>query len=161
MFELPHCCVSCNICRESGAIICPTILLVNSPMRVVVIGGSGHLGSYLVPRLVEAGHAVTCVARGGRKPWHEHSTWNEVQKVEVDRAAEESRGAFGGVITTGLPAMALTGLDFHQLDSFRKVSSAHLEFPSPKLCLARYPAYRQIHRDKLRQYLLEYVVARR
>src|SRR5213594_488446 len=37
--------------------------------------------------------------------------------------------------------MALTGLDFHQLDSFRKVSSAHSEFPSPKLCLAQYFDY--------------------
>ena len=27
--------------------------------RVVVIGGSGHVGTYLVPRLVEAGFATT------------------------------------------------------------------------------------------------------
>ena len=27
-------------------------------MRVVIIGGSGHVGTYLVPRLVEAGHEV-------------------------------------------------------------------------------------------------------
>jgi NAD(P)-dependent dehydrogenase (short-subunit alcohol dehydrogenase family) len=27
-------------------------------MRVVVIGGSGHVGTFLVPRLVEAGHEV-------------------------------------------------------------------------------------------------------
>src|SRR5436309_2254195 len=40
--------------------------------------------------------------------------------------------------------MALTGLDFHQLDSFRKVSSAHSEFPSPKLCLAQYSDYPQL-----------------
>ena len=37
--------------------------------------------------------------------------------------------------------MALTGLDFHQLDSFRKVSSTHSEFPFPKLCLAQYSDY--------------------
>ena len=41
-------------------------------------------------------------------------------------------------LATGLPATALTGLDFHQLDSYRKVSSAHLEFPFPKLSLARH-----------------------
>jgi len=40
--------------------------------------------------------------------------------------------------------MALTGLDFHQLDSFRKVSSAHSEFPSPKLCLAQCFDYPQV-----------------
>ena len=27
-------------------------------MRIVVIGGSGHIGSFLVPRLVRAGHEV-------------------------------------------------------------------------------------------------------
>ena len=90
-------------------------------MRVVVIGGSGHLGSYLVPRLVEAGHAVTCVARGVRKPWHEHSTWSEVQKVEVDRAAEESRGAFGGVIAS-LKADVVIDLICYTLDSAQQLA---------------------------------------
>ena len=28
-------------------------------MRVLVIGGTGHIGSYLVPRLLLAGHEVT------------------------------------------------------------------------------------------------------
>ena len=27
-------------------------------MRVVIIGGSGHVGTYLVPRLVAAGHGA-------------------------------------------------------------------------------------------------------
>ena len=31
-------------------------------MRVVIIGGSGHVGTYLVPRLVAAGHAVIASA---------------------------------------------------------------------------------------------------
>src|SRR5207249_2834931 len=34
-------------------------------------------------------------------------------------------------LATGLPATALAGLDFHQLDSFRKVSSAYWNPPSP------------------------------
>ncbi|MCA9890882.1 MAG: NAD-dependent epimerase/dehydratase family protein, partial [Anaerolineae bacterium] len=33
-------------------------------MKVVVIGGTGHVGTYLVPRLVEAGHEVVCISRG-------------------------------------------------------------------------------------------------
>jgi hypothetical protein len=32
-------------------------------------------------------------------------------------------------LATGLPATALTGLDFHQLDSFERFPSAHLDFP--------------------------------
>ena len=30
-------------------------------MRVLVIGGTGHIGTYLSPQLVEAGHTVVCV----------------------------------------------------------------------------------------------------
>ena len=32
--------------------------------RVVVIGATGHIGTYLVPRLVMAGHDVVAVSRG-------------------------------------------------------------------------------------------------
>jgi nucleoside-diphosphate-sugar epimerase len=32
--------------------------------RIVVIGGSGHVGTYLLPALVERGHEVPKVSRG-------------------------------------------------------------------------------------------------
>ncbi len=32
-------------------------------MKVIVIGGTGHIGTYLIPRLVKAGHDVICVSR--------------------------------------------------------------------------------------------------
>ncbi|HUU42605.1 MAG TPA: NAD(P)-dependent oxidoreductase [Planctomycetota bacterium] len=35
-------------------------------MKVVVIGGTGHIGSFLVPQLVADGHTVTVIARGQR-----------------------------------------------------------------------------------------------
>ena len=37
-------------------------------MRVVVIGGTGHIGTYLVPRLVESGYEVLSLSRGKRQP---------------------------------------------------------------------------------------------
>ena len=40
-------------------------------------------------------------------------------------------------LATSLPAKALAGLDLHQLDSFREVSSAHFDSSSPKLSLAQ------------------------
>ena len=64
-------------------------------MHVVVIGGTGHVGTYLVPRLVEAGHAVTVVSRGSRDPYSPHGAWQAVQRVTLDRAAEEQAGTFG------------------------------------------------------------------
>jgi len=35
-------------------------------MKVCVIGGTGHIGGFLIPQLVEDGHDVTVVARGER-----------------------------------------------------------------------------------------------
>ena len=49
--------------------------------RVAVIGGSGHVGTYLVPRLVEAGYEVIVVSRGQRDPYQPHAAWNAVQRV--------------------------------------------------------------------------------
>jgi nucleoside-diphosphate-sugar epimerase len=64
-------------------------------MRVIVIGATGHIGSYLVPRLVRAGHEVVAVSRGGRQPYHADATWSRVERVELDRTREEADGTFG------------------------------------------------------------------
>ena len=64
--------------------------------RVVVIGATGHIGSYLVPRLVRAGHEVIAVSRGERKPYHEAVEWRSVQRVNADRDAEEAAGTSVG-----------------------------------------------------------------
>jgi nucleoside-diphosphate-sugar epimerase len=64
-------------------------------MRVVVIGGSGHIGTYLIPTLVEKGHEVVNVARGQRQPYLPHHAWKQVQLVEADREAEDQAGSFG------------------------------------------------------------------
>lgn len=57
-------------------------------MRVTVIGGTGHIGTYLIPRLVEAGHTVTCVSRSRREPYVPHSAWQQVGHCAIDRAAD-------------------------------------------------------------------------
>jgi len=64
-------------------------------MRVVIIGGTGHVGTYLVPRLVEAGHEVISISRGQREPYQPHGAWKWVKKVTVDRTSEEGAGSFG------------------------------------------------------------------
>ena len=64
-------------------------------MRVVVIGGSGHVGSFLVPRLVRAGHEVVNLTRGARAPYVENEAWSQVEQIVVDRAAEDAAGTFG------------------------------------------------------------------
>ena len=43
--------------------------------RVVVIGATGHIGTYLVPRLVRGGHEVIAMSRGERDPYHASAQW--------------------------------------------------------------------------------------
>lgn len=64
-------------------------------MRVVIIGGSGHIGSYLTPRLVNCGHTVVSVSRHQRRPYVEHGAWTKVEHAILDRATEEAAGTFG------------------------------------------------------------------
>jgi len=63
--------------------------------RVVVIGATGHIGSYLVPRLVRAGHEVIALSRGAREPYHASVEWGSVSRVTADRDAEDEEGTFG------------------------------------------------------------------
>jgi nucleoside-diphosphate-sugar epimerase len=63
--------------------------------RVVVIGATGHIGTYLVPRLVRAGYEVIALSRGERAAYHEAPEWRSVQRVAVDREAEDAAGTFG------------------------------------------------------------------
>lgn len=64
-------------------------------MRVVIIGGTGHVGTYAVPRLVEAGHEVISLSRGRRRPYWPHPAWDAVREIVIDREAEERSGSFG------------------------------------------------------------------
>jgi nucleoside-diphosphate-sugar epimerase len=64
-------------------------------MRIAVVGATGHVGSYLVPRLVAGGHEVVALSRGGREPYIAHRAWSQVERVTVDRDAEDAEGKFG------------------------------------------------------------------
>jgi nucleoside-diphosphate-sugar epimerase len=66
--------------------------------RVVVIGATGHIGTYLVPRLVRAGHEVTALSRGKREPYHSSPEWAKVTSIAADRDAEDAEGTFGARI---------------------------------------------------------------
>jgi nucleoside-diphosphate-sugar epimerase len=67
-------------------------------MRVAVIGGTGHVGTYLVPRLARAGHDVVVVSRGARRAYQDDPVWADVELVTVDRAAAERDGTFGSLV---------------------------------------------------------------
>jgi nucleoside-diphosphate-sugar epimerase len=63
-------------------------------MRILVIGGSGHIGTFLVPRLVRAGHDVVTISRGNRAPYADSPEWQHVEQVVADREQEDRDGTF-------------------------------------------------------------------
>ncbi|MEJ0012603.1 MAG: NAD-dependent epimerase/dehydratase family protein [Bauldia sp.] len=88
--------------------------------RAVIIGGSGHIGTYLVPRLVEAGFEVVNVTRGKRAPYSPHAAWKKVTTVVADREAEERTGTFGARIRDLKPDIVL------DMICFTRASAEHL-----------------------------------
>ena len=80
-------------------------------MRVVVIGGTGHVGTFLIPRLVHAGYEVVCVHRGG-KPYLPNPAWKKVQHVVMDREAEDAAGTFGKTISSLKPDIVIDMICF-------------------------------------------------
>jgi nucleoside-diphosphate-sugar epimerase len=85
-------------------------------MRIVVIGGSGHIGTFLVPRLVRAGHEVVTISRGRRSSYVDDPVWREVRQVTADREAEDRDGTFSGRVATLRPDVVVDLICF-TLDS--------------------------------------------
>ena len=89
-------------------------------MRLVVIGGTGHIGTFLIPRLVNAGHEVIVASRGKREPYVAHPAWIAVRRIEIDRTAEDAAGTFGARIASLEPDAVI------DLICFTPASAQHL-----------------------------------
>jgi nucleoside-diphosphate-sugar epimerase len=92
-------------------------------MKVVVIGGTGHIGTYLMPHLVEAGHEVINISRGQRQSYHPHSAWKQVQSVAIDREAADETGIFGDQIRELRPDVVIDN-KCYTVDSARHLVEA-------------------------------------
>lgn len=57
-------------------------------MKVIVIGGKGHIGTYLCPMLIKAGYEVVCITRGSSRPYEDDPAWDAVQDLRMDRKTE-------------------------------------------------------------------------
>jgi nucleoside-diphosphate-sugar epimerase len=91
--------------------------------RIVVIGATGHVGTYLVPRLVRAGHEVVALSRGEREPYSAAPEWNAVARVSADREAEDAAGTFGDRIAA-LGADAVVDMICFTPESARQLTEA-------------------------------------
>lgn len=87
---------------------------------VVVIGAYGHIGTYLVPRLVAAGHEVIVVSRGRATPYFPHAAWAKVTPKIMDRVALEKTGQFGPALAA-LKADIVIDLICFTVDSARQL----------------------------------------
>jgi nucleoside-diphosphate-sugar epimerase len=85
-------------------------------MRIVVIGGSGHIGTFLVPRLVRAGHEVVSISRGERSSYLDDPAWQHVRRVTADRTTEDRDGTFPARVA-GLQPDVVIDLICFTLDS--------------------------------------------
>ena len=81
--------------------------------RIVIVGGSGHVGTFLVPRLVGLGHDVINVSRGKAAPYRPSKAWDAIETVVADRAAEEAAGSFGNRIAALRPDIVIDMIAFH------------------------------------------------
>ena len=100
-------------------------------MRIVVVGATGHIGTHLVPRLVDAGHDVVAISRGTREPYHPHPAWEQVERMAADRDAEDAAGTFGARVAGLRPdavvdLVCFTGASAVQLLDGLRSSGAHL-----------------------------------
>lgn len=89
-------------------------------MRIALIGATGHIGSYLVPLLVQAGHDVVAIARGRSAPYFPDASWRDVDVRHADRAALERDGGFGAWIAS-LQAEVVIDLICYTPDSARQL----------------------------------------
>ena len=58
-------------------------------MKVIVIGGTGHIGTFLIPMLVNAGYETIYITRGKRQPYIDDPAWKKAQQVILDRKSED------------------------------------------------------------------------
>jgi nucleoside-diphosphate-sugar epimerase len=80
--------------------------------RVVIIGGTGHVGTYLVPRLVKAGYEVISISRGQQQPYRPDPAWKSVQQIKLDRLELEKKETFGEQVRQLQPAVVIDMICF-------------------------------------------------
>ena len=89
--------------------------------KVLVIGATGHVGSYLVPRLVDGGFDVVAMSRGKAKPYIENKRWDAVEQITIDRAASEANGSFVSQVQAVKPDIVIDMICF-ELESAKMLA---------------------------------------
>lgn len=89
-------------------------------MKVIVIGAYGHIGTYLIPRLVKEGYEVIAISRGLSQPYHQHHAWKQVQHISMDRKKDP---LFAKKIADMHPDIVIDLINFHLNDTKQIVAA--------------------------------------
>ena len=81
------------------------------------------MGTFLVPRLVLAGHEVISVSRQKREPYMHHPAWQSVKQIVIDREEADKAGDFGRQILRLSPDIVIDMICFTP-ESARKIAEA-------------------------------------
>ena len=88
-------------------------------MKVLVIGASGHVGSYLVNALVKDDHEVYAVMRGNRKPYeYDENIWSKVKVFYMDRETLYTSDIFDEIMPD-----AVCDMIAYDVDGVKKILS--------------------------------------
>ena len=58
-------------------------------MKVIVIGGTGHIFTFLIPMLVKSGYQTIYITRGKSKPYVDDIAWEKAQNIILDRNSDK------------------------------------------------------------------------
>lgn len=92
-------------------------------MRILIIGATGHIGTYLVPRLVQAGHEVSTISRGIRQPYLPHPVWKKVTQIHLDRGDEDRNDAWISRVVSVAPDVVMDMICFEEASARRLVDA--------------------------------------
>ena len=103
-------------------------------MRIVIIGGTGHVGTYLIPRLVIAGHEIIVISRRKREPYSYHNAWRSVKQISIDRTEAEKKNDFGKQIAELQPDVVIDMICFEPESAESLVKELHGKIRHFLLC---------------------------
>ena len=92
-------------------------------MHIVIIGGTGHVGTYLIPSLAAMGHRLTVISRGQRRPYQSHAAWESVRLITLERSEAEKAGTFGSTIRQLQPDAVIDMICFSEESARQLVES--------------------------------------
>jgi nucleoside-diphosphate-sugar epimerase len=112
-----------NLLRRSHKTKSDFSICYPSTMKIVIIGGTGHIGTFLVPRLLTLGHEVIVVSRQRRAPYRSHDIWGQANSISIDRDALEKKNQFGKAIAA-FGADVVVDLICFELEKCRQLTDA-------------------------------------